>query len=158
MDRPDGTCRYIVAIDPGKMTGYALYDREEGKFSSYETSFDDTCRYLASHAATWKEDLLIVSESFIITVQTAKNTQSPWSLELIGVARYISRALTGRDLILQAPATAKRFASDDRLKTMGWHVPGKGHANDAARHLLLTLATRGWLSQDKLKELATSAE
>lgn len=151
----DDTCRYVLAIDPGKATGFAIFDRETGAFESQELTFDETCKQLAAFATLHKSNILIVSESFIITVQTAKNTQSPWSLELIGVARYISRALTGRDLILQAPATAKRFASDERLKIMDWYRPGKGHANDAARHLLLALATRGWLGNETLGALAT---
>lgn len=155
MDTTDTHCRYIVAMDPGKTTGYVLYDRQDGKFGSYETDFDQTCKWLVTHAGSYGPDLLIVSESFLITQQTAKNTQAPWSLELIGVARYVARNMTHRDLVLQAPATAKRFSSDERLKMMGWHVPGKGHANDAARHLLLALATRGWLSNETLSSLAT---
>ena len=149
---------YVLAIDPGKTTGYALYDRASDTFGSGELTYDDTCELLLKTASQYGDDLLVVSEAFIITQQTAKNTQAPWSLELIGVARHYSRLHTGRDLILQAPATAKRFSSDERLKTMSWYKPGKGHANDAARHLLLALATRGWLSHDILVELATPVQ
>jgi hypothetical protein len=99
-------------------------------------------------------NLILVSESFRITMQTAKNTQAPWSLELIGVARMVSRLYTGRELHMQDPSAAKRFSSDAKLKHMGWYQPNKGHANDAARHLLLTLATRGWLSVELLRQLA----
>ena len=38
---------------------------------------------------------------------------------------------------LQAPSDAKAFASNNKLKLMGWYNTGKGHANDAARHMLV---------------------
>lgn len=150
--------RHVLAVDPGKMTGVAYLDRETNDFKSYELDFDATCAFAEKMSVALGTDLLIVSESFIITVQTAKNTQAPWSLELIGVLRFLSRRFTEQDIVLQSPSTAKRFSSDERLKQMGWHVPGKGHANDAARHLLLVCATRGWLPDETLRLLATPAQ
>ena len=151
----DTGCRYVAAFDPGKLTGWALYDRETEEFDSGQTNFDETCNLVFALGQKHLATLLVVSESFIITQATAKNSQAPWSLELIGVMRYASRMYTRRDLVTQAPATAKRFSSDERLKQMGWHRPGKGHANDAARHLLVTLATRGWLDRATLTMLTT---
>jgi hypothetical protein len=145
--------RYILTMDPGLTTGVALYDREQDRFHSDQLDFNGTCAFLMQQGSHKGEDLVIVSESFIITQQTPKNTQAPWSLELIGVARMVSRTWCGRDLHKQDPASAKRFASDARLKHLGWHKPGKGHANDAARHLLLLLATRAWIPQSTLAEL-----
>ncbi len=146
--------RYILALDPGLTTGIALYDREENRFHSEQQNFDGTCAVLLQQASHKGEDLVIVSEAFIITPATPKNTQAPWSLELIGVARMVSRTWCKRDLAKQDAASAKRFSSDARLKHMGWHKPGKGHANDAARHLLLLLATRAWIPQSVLAELS----
>lgn len=143
----------VTTIDPGKMTGLSVIDRD-GTFFSFEMGFDETCRTLMEMANTSRERMIIGAESFIIGPQTIKNTQAPWSLELIGVARMVSRLYTGRELFLQSPAQAKRFSSDARLKHLGWHRPGKGHANDAARHLLLVMVTRGWLSADRVLELA----
>jgi hypothetical protein len=143
-----------MALDPGKMTGWAMLDRQDGVFSSGEMEFLEMCDFIAQQANTHKAELVLVAESFIIGPQTIKNTQAPWSLEMIGVIRYFSQRYTGRDLVLQAPASAKRFASDARLKHMGWHKPGKGHANDASRHLLTVLANRGWLATDELRKLA----
>ena len=40
----------------------------------------------------------------------------------------------------QRPAEAKKFATDDKLKALGWYKGGFGHADDAARHLLVFLA------------------
>lgn len=134
----------ILAIDPGKTTGWAAFDRVEETFDSGQTDFKETCELLRTCTEQWKTELHVVSESFIITLQTVKNTQAPWSLELIGVARYFSQFNCEEDLSLQMPSAAKRFSSDMRLKDLGWFVPGKGHANDAARHLLLFLGTHGW--------------
>lgn len=136
---------YILALDPGKMSGWAYYDSTDGGFISGQKDYDDTCRLLIDEAARKGPDLGIVCESFIITVNTAKNTQATWSLELIGVARMVSRLWTQQELVLQGPAEAKRLCSDELLKVMGWYKPGKGHANDAARHLGLFMLARGWM-------------
>lgn len=145
----------IIAIDPGKTTGCAVLS-DDGTFKAYEYNFDDTCRTLISAATTYGADLELVSESFIITVNTAKNSAAPWSLELIGVARMVSHLYTGKELVLQPPVNAKRFSSNDRLKRMGWWTPGKGHANDAARHLLYRRASTGGLPVETLQELAVA--
>lgn len=147
--------KYVMALDPGKTSGLSIFNRETSEYNGYELDFESTCATIAEWTTNVGEDLLVVCESFIITAHTAKNTQAPWSLELIGVARYFTRAYTGRDLVLQAPSAAKPFATDQRLKSMGWYLPGKGHANDSARHLLLVMATRGWVSQKQLAELVT---
>ena len=149
--------RYTLALDPGKMSGWASYDHETHEFRSGQTDYDATCRMLmhvpsafgAAEATCIETD--IVSESFIITINTAKNTQATWSLELIGVARMVSRLYGGQELVLQSPAAAKRLMSDDLLRALGWHTKGKGHANDAARHLGLFMVSRGWMD-DRVKQ------
>lgn len=150
----------IIVLDPGKTTGLVDWDDTIGDgnptFDAHEFNFKDTCGFLMGLAqgVKWLPHTLLVCESFIITPQTAKNTQAPWSLELIGVARMVSELYLQRPLILQQPASAKRFSSDVRLQRMGWYLRGRGHANDASRHLLLLMATRGLLSQDILHEFA----
>lgn len=147
----------VVTVDPGKMTGLSGVYRD-GTFFSLETNFDQTCRHLIELANKYRGAMILVAESFIIGPQTVKNTQAPWSLELIGVARMVSRLYCGRDLHMQSPAEAKRFSSDQRLKNLGWYKSGKGHANDAARHLLLVMVTRGWLSSDRVRDLVSVVE
>jgi len=150
--------RHIWVLDPGKTTGFVTYDRELDVFIPYELNFKDTCSKLMTAPATNLEGgLLLAAEAFIITPQTAKNTQAPWSLELIGVTRMVSEVYLQKPLIIQQVASAKRFSTDTRLKRMGWYSRGKGHANDASRHLLLLMATRGLLSQDILHEFADLA-
>lgn len=151
------TVSRIVVLDPGKTTGVVDWKTtEDGSVvTGVEMQFQPLCRYLLTDVATSRPGTVIVAESFIITSATAKNTQAPWSLEVIGVARMVSELYCGRDLRLQQAASAKRFSSDARLKRLGWWTPGKGHANDAARHLLLYVATHGLLPNSILEEFAS---
>lgn len=147
--------RYILVIDPGKTSGIAYHDTVEDKTEFAELNFGETAEFIHSAADLHRDNLIIISESFLITPNTAKNTQAPWSLELIGVARYAAQKYTGRDLQTQMPSAAKRFASDARLRHIGWWTKGKGgHANDAARHLLLFEATRGYIEEERLAALS----
>lgn len=146
--------RLVLAVDPGLNTGTALYDLDKHQpIETKQHDFDSFTTYLARLANENRGALSIVSESFMITVQTAKNSQAPWSLELIGVMRWVSRAWCGRELKLQTPSQAKRFASDGRLRAMGFWSPGERHANDAARHLLLWLANSQELHERDLHVL-----
>lgn len=132
----------VLALDPGKTTGWAQFILDGQSYQCGQTTFTETCAMIEEQTGGWGDRLLLVSESFIINMATVKNTQAPWSLELIGVARYFAMTRCHRDLALQMPSSAKGFASDDRLRKLGWYVPGQGHAMDAARHLILALATR----------------
>ena len=85
---------------------------------------------------------VIVCERFIITAQTGKLSQAPWSLEQIGALRFFAHRL-GIPFELQSAADAKRFATEDKLRRAAWARPkGAGHARDAQRHLLVYLVRR----------------
>lgn len=154
------TLQRIVVLDPGRTTGVIDCRLDQGDrpiIMAMEMQFKDLAVWLmsvADYAHRLAVDTVIIAESFIIGPQTAKNTQAPWSLEVIGVARMVSEVYCGKPLRLQQPSAAKRFSSDARLHRMGWHTPGKGHANDAARHLLLYMATHGLLEDSLLSEFA----
>ena len=87
----------------------------------------------------------VVCERFIISSQTGKFSQAPWSLEQIGVLRFLCDR---HDIpfTLQNVSDAKRFATEERLKHIKWKRPkGDGHARDAQRHLLLFLVKNGMI-------------
>lgn len=135
----------VMAIDPGKTTGVAVFDGQ--RFDSYELDSSlegdvQLCRAIQSLCPR-----VVICESFRITAQTAKNTQAPWSLEQIGVVRLSSK-IVGAKFVLQSPADAKGFSTDAKLKAIQWYVstPG-GHRNDAARHLLAWLVRQGWMDE-----------
>ncbi len=82
----------------------------------------------------------MVSESFIINAGTLRRGREHWSLEAIGAMKHILQRQGLPDLVLQSPASGKKFGTDEKLKAMGWWLPNNGHANDAARHLLTYMA------------------
>jgi hypothetical protein len=136
---------YVLAIDPGKATGLAWYDvMSPDSFRSVELGFMDACGAINRYAATYGDQIDIVAETFLITVQTAKNTQATWSLEVIGVAKYLALKHTGAPAIMQQQSEAKTFSTNDRLRAIGWYAPGLRNANDAAKHLLRYLVKHGW--------------
>jgi len=149
--------RRVLAVDPGLMTGLCCFSYEKGAEPVLEWSAEVTedqfaqfIRYeLAQHP-----DLEIACERFTINAATAKKTQAPYSLELIGVLKQIIRD-HGREvstLTLQAPSDAMNVFPNPALKKLGyWHKGGAGHAMDAIRHGLLYLVKTGWPPKNLLK-------
>lgn len=126
----------IIAVDPGKMTGWARLN-DAGGFESGEQSLYATLYFIHE---TMKQGvgskLEIVCEDFIFTRETLKKSRQMYSSEGIGALRFLTE-LHDVPFYIQTPAAAKQFSTDEKLKLIRWHRPGKGHANDAARHLLL---------------------
>jgi hypothetical protein len=135
---------FVLAIDPGKITGLAfLHHQDLSSYSAWELEFLQTGALIRDFTVSYGNRLDVVCEQFTINTRTVRNTQAPWSLEVIGIARYFCQSNTGQDLTLyeQKPP----FSTDDRLKAMGWYRPTKdGHANDAARQLLKHLVETGF--------------
>lgn len=130
----------IVAVDPGKMTGFAMFGFPADQINTGQGSWMQIARWIDAFtkaASDQARDVRLVSESFVITQATLKKSRENWSLEFIGLLRYWSESRLSRELTLQSPSQAKSFCDDDRLKKIGWFLPGNVHANDAARHLLL---------------------
>ncbi len=153
------TC--VLAVDPGKLSGIALFKYEGGEpelLHSYEADFDtyaDTIRgMIYVSREVYADELLVACERFTINAQTVKNSQAPYSLEQIGILkqalRDMERHLGMEDrflpgLAMQAPSDAKNMFPNPALKKLGyWHVGGEGHALDAIRHGLLRLVKAGW--------------
>lgn len=143
--------RYVLAIDPGKSTGMALFKWENGAepellWSGEEdfTAYVDKTRMIMMN---YRDELEVVCEKFTINLQTAKNSQAPYSLECIGALKLILLD-AGREpesLPFQLPANAMNMFTNPKLKTLGyWHKGGEGHALDAIRHGLLYLVSNGW--------------
>ena len=128
----------ILSIDPGKATGVATYDADHGGFDSYEIEG----RYaLAGHVSdnSWDE---VVCEDFVISQRTIKTTPQKDPLRIIGWLDIWCEEL-GVPFTLQTAGQAKSFATDAKLKHVGWFTKeGEGHANDAARHLLVYLVAK----------------
>lgn len=125
----------ILAVDPGGTTGWAWWRSDTHQFESGE----------ASDWKAWLYDRpdydILVIEKYTITAKTAKLSQQTDALRLTGALEM--DAYPHHRVIITTPAEAKSFSNDGKLKRVGWYRPGNGHANDAARHLLLTAVRRG---------------
>lgn len=138
----------IVAVDPGKMTGVAVLDTSD-VYTGWEGELHDALRSIDVQLDLGHK-FVIVCEDFIYTQATAKKSRQTWSTEGIGVLRYLAET-HGVQFVLQTPAAAKRFATDEKLKVLDWHHPTKGgHRNDAARHLLLYADSVGRIDRRRL--------
>jgi hypothetical protein len=130
----------VLAVDPGGTTGIAFY--EDGFFTSYQRDcYEDAVDSIVDCVRPPSLDAL-VCEGFHIRGNTHKLDAGAFSqtTDLIGACRFVASE-KGIPFIRQTPAQAKGFATDDKLRTLGWYNPSKGgHQNDAARHLLVYLA------------------
>jgi hypothetical protein len=87
------------------------------------------------------EHLVVVWEDYHITAQTAKLSQQPWSLNLIGVLQYFCWKYNV-EFEVHSPSR-KVFANDKRLRLVGfWRKGMAGHANDAYRHAMVFIVDR----------------
>lgn len=131
---------FLLAVDPGGNTGLAwLLDREfgsdvraNGRFGFHEWFLSAVSRIATPQA--------VICEEFIVTSATARKTQQPDALRIIGWLELWCHQ-HGVPFVLQTPSQAKGFGTDAKLKHFGWYRTGSGgHDNDAARHLLTYLA------------------
>lgn len=144
----------VLGVDPGKASGIAVVSWEGPEsrptiLYSLESGPDDfgkeIQKALIQHVNV--AQFYVACESFVINAQTVRNSQAPWSLENIGVLKYLCH-LNGYDkqnISFQAPVNAKTMFPNEALKVLNlWHKGGDGHANDAIRHALLRLVKAGW--------------
>lgn len=151
----------VLAVDPGKATGLAVFTFSKGgeplMAETFEAQFDTYAPWIRKWIAYSIEnnyDLTVVCERFTINAQTVKNSQAPYSLEEIGVLKQImlDYNLDPEDIKFQSPADAKAMFDNAKLKKLElWHKGGEGHALDAIRHGALYLIKLGWNPLDKLR-------
>jgi hypothetical protein len=141
------TMTIYLALDPGLTTGVAWYDIRSGEFASLEVhGRHELYRYLRSDWGFPSVDGVAACGSPIVIIErwdVRKNTHQLTNQDdvryIIGAVEYVCH-MTGLDYREQRPAEAKKFATDDKLRALGWYSGGEGHADDAARHLLVALA------------------
>lgn len=128
----------VVALDPGKTTGVAVF--YGGLVTTHEVDHASVANLVGWHiheALDRKADLRVVSELFTISARTTKTKVQYESLYLNGWLVYGPAA---EYVEFQTPAQAKSLATNKRLEALGWRRPSKGgHADDAARHLFTYL-------------------
>lgn len=136
---------YVWAVDPGKVTGIA-WRSPTGWFGSDELAPTDALDRLYQHA---ERGDLVAYETYAVNSHTAKFSRQYDALETIGAVKYIGHML-GLRVIAQSPG---------QRKAVGLHVLDKlswrnnspdGHANDAARHLVVACIKDNVLATDVL--------
>lgn len=139
----------IIAVDPGGTAGVAFGAFHEGVPPDV-TLFEMTPHEALFYVGDSLPVDLVVCESFI--PRPGVRTWQPDALEMIGALRYLCR-VAGVRFELQSPASAKRLATNARLDALGWRhrTPG-GHADDAARHLLVAAMRHRQLAAGGLVE------
>lgn len=154
MAREDPTAGrpFVLAVDPGLANGVCLIQRDGlVKLHSDELTWKPLTRYMAETFLELGDQVDVVVEAFRITVQTAKNSQAPWALEVIGMTRLLCAQYgvsDGDSLPLQTPGDAEAFTDAAKLRALGWwHRGGGGHANMALRHAALRLLRTGCREQ-----------
>lgn len=140
----------ILAVDPGKATGLALFELTQGSDPVLVWSMEvQQEEYAEPIRKALLENLAteIVCERFTINMQTVKNSQAPYSLEQIGILKQCLLDVSRKtdDIYFQSPSDAKGMFDNAKLKKLGyWHKGGEGHALDAIRHGLLRCIKSGW--------------
>jgi hypothetical protein len=83
---------------------------------------------------------VVVIEDFILRQHSqSRNLLSPVRLAAYIEAFCYQNPVFQCPIVLQTPSDAKTIMSDKRIRSMGLWIPGKPHATDALRHMLLCL-------------------
>jgi hypothetical protein len=138
---------YVIAVDPGGMCGWAMAHFPEDHFrpeyvAAGQSPADEFMDWAADNIG---ENCLVIVEKFTITARTAQLSMEGihMTMDVIGVMRFLSRRAGAEYDNGQTPSAAKRFMNDAQLKKVGLWQPGKDHARDAIRHLLLGIVNHG---------------
>ena len=142
--------KIILAVDPGKATGLALFEFTSGQEPvlvwSMEVQQEEYAKPIRKVLKS-NPEAEVICERFVINAQTVRNSQAPYSLEQIGIAKQclIDVGRKPDDIYFQSPSDAKGMFDNAKLKKLEyWHKGGEGHALDAIRHGLLRCVKLGW--------------
>ncbi len=130
----------VLAVDPGPTPGLAVWESSTEEFRAWiEPGWFEGVDAVNNWTAGHDVDI-VVYETFAITGRQGRGKPSNETVQMIGALRWIC-GRHGVQFVGQAPADAKGFSTNDKLKKLGWKTPSSpDHARSAARHLLLYLA------------------
>lgn len=137
MNRAGGTFTYLgiilkfLAIDPGKTTGIAIWEKQRITSTQIEEQKIYKALQLLIDIST-----TVIVEDFTNRPGSHKLTRETDAAHIIGYTKGRTRNV-GAILYTQQPSMAKHYCPDFHLKEKGLYNSGSPHANDALRHLLL---------------------
>lgn len=136
----------ILWIDPGKMTGLAVWMPAGSSLPGHEFWADEfefmmAGNQIESICAWYGPSLRAGWEHFYVHEKTPGD-DAHHAIEMIGVAR---RAITRYQCVQVGPAQPKQrlMATPRMLEAIGWWLPGKDDAQSAAQHLLAYMLRTG---------------
>ncbi len=129
----------IIAIDPGKVSGFATYDVIT--MNSFNVVEHHPPMAVVGGVETILQETtdhwLVSVERYDINNRTPSNQRD--ALNIIGALTYLEYKYVNITLRLQNRAERMKI-TDTMLKSLGWYKSTKGgHGNDAARHLLVAI-------------------
>lgn len=144
-----------MAIDPGKLTGYAVWTHSRLTGAGQQPAAD-VMRYVQYNVESFDA---VLCEHFTIMKHTLTKTKDALeTIKVLGFVEHTTR-LAGKEFASYTASEAKDFMTDAKLERLGWYVktPG-GHRNDACRHLGLYLVRHKFLSASDLMPERDSIE
>lgn len=135
------TRSFIVWADPGLLTGLAWYDLNTGHFGSDQYGPDDLRRKLDGFGMDHASHMIVGYERFIVTSGGPRTSSPEHAHRAIQVIDGFAKQYVV-PLAKPQPSSARKLAQTVYLRRLGWYKPGRGHANDAAQHLLADLLRR----------------
>lgn len=128
----------ILSLDPGGTTGITLIEFDDESVSILETIQvkDDLNGFLAWQKTFDTPIDIIVCESFTLRPGIHGANLAP--TYIIGALEALYQDF---DIVYQEPKL-KPLCDDQRLKKMGFHVPGQQHVNDSTRHGIIYLRNK----------------
>lgn len=121
-------------FDPGLTTGWAHLENGH-EFQSGQGSFEDVGAMLSEWANALGPHLWVGWELYNVTSGGGQSGTPRYSLETIGMLRWISHA-NDVTVLKAMPSSTRKLGSEVKLKRLSWRKRGQVHANDAAMHLL----------------------
>jgi hypothetical protein len=137
---------WIVAIDPGLMTGYSVWHVGDGFRADLSgqmgwEEFSDWLWTLFGEIAKANETCHVQSEMFTISARTIKTQVRYESLYVNGVTLWMCRQF-GFTHAFSRPESVMRLFTNDALRALGLYRKGLEHQHDSARHLGFVLLQR----------------
>jgi hypothetical protein len=138
-ERGDPQPHVLIWLDPGKLTGYALWYPERQRFGSGELGVMPLGEFLEVLVTECGPMAWVGYEDYTIRPGTGVLDSAGMALEVTGITHWLTHRHHARLLKPQQPAD--RSFGEKHLRAIGWHKPTPGgHADVAAAHLLSFLA------------------
>jgi hypothetical protein len=145
--------RVVVWIDPGKDTGWAIYDFLTHRFSSGEGDFFTVGDMLQDLLWVHSTHAAIGCEAFLVTPTGSQTADPEYSLKTIGMVEWLCHR-NSATLLPEVPSSSRNLGRDGgKREKLDWYRPGKGHANDATAHLLAWLLREHQLPKHLMEKL-----